>query len=123
VILGVFNSSLDSHLAALHLAPGIQQAIDSQRSKLVGITIPSGVSNQLNAALEQAIAESFVAGFRVVMLIAAGLAAASALSSLLLIEGKGLGSRQVPLSSEGDVSKGQTGASTSSHPSSDHPVL
>ncbi len=37
---------------------------------------------------ERAIAESFVAGYRLAMLIAAGLALASALCSLLLVEGK-----------------------------------
>jgi hypothetical protein len=38
--------------------------------------------------LKQAINESFVAGFRAVMLTGAGLALASAYSSLFLIEGK-----------------------------------
>ena len=123
VILSVFNSALDSHLAALHLPPAIQQVIDMQRSRLVGITIASGVSNQVHTALERAIDESFVAGFRVVMLIAAALAAASALSSLLLIEGKGLGSGQTQVSSAGDFSKAQTGVSTSPQQSSDHTVL
>lgn len=98
VILSVFESSLDSHLAALHLAPAPQQMIETQRTRLVGITIPAGVSNSLHAALEQAIDESFVAGFRVVMLIGAALAAVSALSALLLIEGKGLGTKQPSIS-------------------------
>ncbi len=57
-----------------------------QHSRLVGIAIPSGLSYAAQAALQQAIAESFVTGFRVGMLIAAGLALASALSALLLIE-------------------------------------
>ncbi len=104
VILSVFESSLDSHLAALHLAPTTQQMIETQRTRLVGITIPAGVSNSLHAALERAIDESFVAGFRVVMLISAALAAASALSALLLIEGKRLGSKQPPISRVEDPS-------------------
>ena len=98
VILSVFESSLDSHLAALHLASATQQMIETQRTRLVGITIPAGVSNLLHAALERAIDESFVAGFRVVMLIGAALAAASALSALLLIEGKGSGTKQPSIS-------------------------
>ena len=56
----------------------------AQQSKLVGITLPAGLSHAAQAALQQAIAESFVTGFRVVMLIAAGLALASALSALLI---------------------------------------
>ncbi len=105
VIVGAFNSSLDSHLAGLHLASATQQVIDSQRSKLVGIVIPTGLSTQLHAALERAINESFLTGFRVVMLIAAALAAASSLSALLLIEGKGLGNRQTVVAREGKPSE------------------
>jgi hypothetical protein len=110
VIVSVFNGSLDSHLAGLHLAPATQQIIDSQRSKLVGIVIPVGVGKQLHAALGRAIDESFLSGFRVVMLIAAALAAASSLSALLLIEGKGLGNRQTVLAREGKPSEIRTQA-------------
>jgi len=38
--------------------------------------------------VQQAIAESFIASFRVVMLLASALAVCSSLSSFLLIEGK-----------------------------------
>ena len=83
-----FTSSLDSRLAMLNIPAPIRQVITAQHSKLASINIPSGISSGTHAALVQAINESFIAGFRVVMLIAAGLALASALSSLLLIEGK-----------------------------------
>ena len=56
--------------------------------KLVGIEIPAGVSTATHAAVQQAIAESFITSFRVIMLIASVLALCSSLSSLLLIEGK-----------------------------------
>jgi EmrB/QacA subfamily drug resistance transporter len=88
IVLSVFNSSIDGHLTVLHLPATIQHMIDVQRTRLVGIEIPTGVSNPVRTRLERAIAESFVASFRVVMLISAALAAASALSALLLIEGK-----------------------------------
>jgi hypothetical protein len=58
-----------------------------QHSRLVGIAIPSGLSHAAQAALQQAIAESFVTGFRVVMLIAAGLALASAPSRVVTDRG------------------------------------
>ena len=86
IVLTVFNGSLDSHLAALNLPNSVLQAINAQRFKLVGIQIPVGGTTGM--LLKQAINESFVAGFRAVMLTAAGLALAAALSSLLLIEGK-----------------------------------
>ena len=87
-VLSAFSSSLDSQLAALHIPTALRQTIENQRSKLVGIQIPTGISSTLHAALQQAIAQSFVSGFRLVMLIAAGLALASSLSAALLIEGK-----------------------------------
>jgi len=58
-----------------------------QQSKLAGAEIPPGLSNEMSAVLKQAIAESFVDGFRWVMLVAAGLLA-SALIAALMIKGK-----------------------------------
>jgi EmrB/QacA subfamily drug resistance transporter len=90
VVLSVFSSSLESHLAALSgsIPQNVLQMIEAQHTLLVGIQIPAGVSSQSHAALQQAIDESFISSFRVVMLIASGLALASALSALLLVEGK-----------------------------------
>ncbi|TME00809.1 MAG: MFS transporter [Chloroflexi bacterium] len=88
VALSAFNVSLDSHLATLHLAPGVQHIIDVQRVKLAGITIPTSVSGEMQVALKRAIDEAFVSSFRLVSLICAGLALASALFAGLLIEGK-----------------------------------
>lgn len=86
VVLAVFSSSLDRFLARLSLSSEARHLLIAQQSKLVGIALPAGLSHAAQAALQQAIAESFVTGFRVVMLIAAGLALASALSAWLLIE-------------------------------------
>src|SRR2546428_630512 len=88
VALSAFNVSLDSHLATLHLAPGVQHIIDVQRVKLAGITIPTSVSGEMQVALKRAIDEAFVSSFRLVSLVCAGLALASALCAGLLIEGK-----------------------------------
>src|SRR6266481_26702 len=88
VVLSVFTSSLESHLATLHLSPGVQQAIEAQRTRLAGITIPTSVGGEAQAALKRAIDESFVSAFRLVSLISAALALASALSAWLLVEGK-----------------------------------
>ncbi len=88
VALSTFNTSLDSHLSALHLSPSVQHFIDAQRIKLAGITIPTNVSVETQQALKRAVAESFVSSFRLVSLICAILAFASALSAWLLVEGK-----------------------------------
>ncbi len=88
VFLSAFTGSLDGHLATLHLSPGVQHLIDVQRVKLAGITVPMNVSGKVQAALKRAIGESFVSSFRLVSLIGATLALASALSAWLLVEGK-----------------------------------
>ena len=88
VMLAAFTNSLDSHLAMLKISPQLRQMIDVQHVKLAGIQIPAHTSPEVQAALKSAIDESFVSGFRLVSLICAGLALASALSAWLLIEGK-----------------------------------
>jgi len=88
VILAVFSSSLLSHLSLLPIPAETHNVIVAQQNKLVGIEIPAGLSSSTHAAVQQAISESFVAGFRVVMLIASGMALVSSLCSLLFIEGK-----------------------------------
>ena len=84
----VFTSSLDSRLAELGVPPEVQDVFDAQGSKLAAMEIPRTVRDPMRVKLKQAIDASFVKGFRLVMLIAAGLALASALSASLLIEGK-----------------------------------
>jgi len=88
IVLAIFSNSLFSYLSGLQIPADIQNTIISQQNKLVGIEIPAGLSNSTHAAIQQAISESFIASFRVVMLIASALAVCSSLSSLLLIEGK-----------------------------------
>jgi len=87
-VLHTFNSNLDSHLNALHVSPAVRQMLDAQRNKLAGADVPQAVHGKLRTVLSRAIAESFVAGYRLAMLIGAGLALASALCALLLVEGK-----------------------------------
>lgn len=90
VILGTFNANLDQQLAALQLPADIQQAIDDQRTSMAAAEAPETLDATLAATINQTIDEAFVAGFRLVMFIAAGLAIASALSAALLIPGKGV---------------------------------
>ena len=55
-----------------------------QRQRLAGVVIPDGLAEPVASGLKLVIGQSFVAGFRWVML-SAGLALLSALSSWLLI--------------------------------------
>ena len=80
--------SLASNTASLHLSPAIQQALNAQRGKLAGTSVPGGVDPATHAALSSAIALSFVSAFRVAMLIGAGLALASSLCAWFMIAGR-----------------------------------
>ena len=84
----VFDHSLDHRLAALELSPKARQALDAERVKLAGATLPEEIAPPLRGAIRRAINDSFVEGFRYIMLVGAGLSVASAISSFVLIDGK-----------------------------------
>jgi hypothetical protein len=63
--------------------------IDEQRPRLGAIEIPPAAQADARAALELAVGESFVAGFRLVTLGSAGLALASALCAWFMIDEQG----------------------------------
>ncbi|HLH25817.1 MAG TPA: MFS transporter [Chloroflexota bacterium] len=93
VLATVFAVAFDARLAPLPLPPPAREALAGERRKLAGAEVPGSLSADLQAAVRQAIDESYVTGFRVVMLIAAGLAAGSALSAGLLIEDRAVTDR------------------------------
>jgi len=84
-----FSAALDSRTEGLGLSPEQQAALDSEKVDLGGAEVPEGVDGETTAAIEQAVAESFLSAFRLAMYIAAGLAVASAVAAAILIEGKG----------------------------------
>ena len=78
LLTAVFQTSLQQRLDRLDLAPAVRAKIESQRARLAAAetTDPRG---------RQAIEEAFVAGYRAVLWVAAGLALASSLSAAVLI--------------------------------------
>ncbi|SFH60844.1 drug resistance transporter, EmrB/QacA subfamily [Collimonas sp. OK307] len=80
-----FNANLDRHLKTLHIAPEKLQAVEVQRAKLAAIALPPEASGQEQTALKNAVSQSYVSGFRWVMLLSAFLALGSALSAWMLI--------------------------------------
>jgi EmrB/QacA subfamily drug resistance transporter len=93
VIVQAFNRELDHRLARPDISPEVRRSIDEQRVRLAGARLPPGVNNQTRIALTQAINESFVIGFRIVMMTAVGLALASVLWALILIGDRPMDSR------------------------------
>jgi EmrB/QacA subfamily drug resistance transporter len=72
VMASAFNTNLDSHLAAIPLSAEAREQLDAQRARLSGAELPTGISEDARNNLSRAIDESFVAGYRTVMLIASG---------------------------------------------------
>ncbi len=85
VMLHVFSRSIDARLSSLEVSPKVRHSLDDQRINLAAATIPQDIEPSMRQVLRQAINESFVAGFRRVMLVGAVLALASGITSLLLI--------------------------------------
>jgi hypothetical protein len=87
VMLQSFNHTLDGNLSALNLAPATRESLKNERGKLAAADL-SQRPPEIRIPLQEAIAQSFVSGFRRVMLIGAALAATSALTALVLISAK-----------------------------------
>jgi EmrB/QacA subfamily drug resistance transporter len=86
LIFSIFDQALTARLGRLDLPAEIQQAMNEQRANLAAARIPPEAGPDLQATLEQAVKEAYVAGFRGVMLAAAGLALASAIIAWAMIE-------------------------------------
>jgi hypothetical protein len=87
-MFNVFERTLTQKLDAAPIASETRTQLLQHSGALLNLKIPDGLNGETQAAIRQAIQQSFVAGFRVVAYLAAALAAASALASWLLIAGK-----------------------------------
>ena len=85
VMLHVFKTRLDHTLTTANLPASVAQSLQSQSIKLAAIDIPKNVNPETHQLIRRAIDESFVFGFRWVMVIGAALAAASAVTALFWI--------------------------------------
>jgi predicted MFS family arabinose efflux permease len=80
-----FSNRLEVRLKGLTLDEQVKRSVYEQRVKLAGLQIPEGSDAATQAQIKQAVADSFVFGFRLIMWISAALALASALSSWVMI--------------------------------------
>jgi hypothetical protein len=93
-IYGAFSSNLDARMEGMDMPGEVRIAMEAAKADLGAAEAPAGVEVGMEAQIEGAIDESFVAGFRAVMLASAGLALASALVAALLV-----GDKKVPAAS------------------------
>jgi EmrB/QacA subfamily drug resistance transporter len=92
VMVKAFGSRLNSSLAHLGLPADVLSQLSAGAIKLAGLPVPSGLDPASGVAVESSIKEAFVFGFRIVMLICAGLSLASSAVAWLMIRGK----REIP---------------------------
>ena len=85
VVAAAFNAALDGHLAGLAISGEAQGVIEAQRARLAGAELPTTLGTAQRAQLARAIDTSFVSGFRLAMIAAAGLALTGALIAVITI--------------------------------------
>jgi EmrB/QacA subfamily drug resistance transporter len=85
VMVKAFSSHLDRSLAGLSLPSYVPQELQANETKLAGLQAPVGLDPTAYAAIKESVGEAFVFGFRIVMLICAGLSLASAAVAWLMI--------------------------------------
>jgi EmrB/QacA subfamily drug resistance transporter len=81
ILAAAFDARLAEELAHVRLPADALAAIAAQRERLGGIELPPGLSTDAAAQAHAAIGAAFVAGFRRVMIVCAGLAVLSALAA------------------------------------------
>jgi EmrB/QacA subfamily drug resistance transporter len=84
-VYGAFSTNLDARSESMDLSSDVRSELETVKADLGAAEAPEGVDVETAVRIERAIDESFVAGFRVVMLVSAGLALASALVAALLV--------------------------------------
>src|SRR5438034_1174869 len=85
VMVNAFGARLNSKLADFSLPPDTLHDIQAGEIKLAGLQLPASLNPSTGAEIRESVREAFVFGFRLVMLICAGLSVASAAAAWLLI--------------------------------------
>jgi hypothetical protein len=76
---------LDQRLSDWKLPRSASQSLQTQRSKLAAIAVPEELDQTTQQVVREAIGESFVQAFRLIMAIGAALAVVSAIVAWLFI--------------------------------------
>lgn len=85
VMVKAFGFRLDNELAQFSLAPGTLQELHANKIQLAGLQVPAGLNLGMKIAIRESIGVAFVFGFRIVMLICAGLSVTGAAVAWLMI--------------------------------------
>jgi MFS family permease len=78
IAIGAFDGALPDRLAAHRVPADVSHAVQAQHVRLAAASAPGDAPRAVRVAADRAVDEAFVRAFRIVMLTAAALAAASA---------------------------------------------
>lgn len=78
VMVAAFAHSLRERVASVNLRPDVAHEIELNAAQLGDLEAPSSLGSKAVATIRAAVAQAFIFGFRLIMVICAGLAAASA---------------------------------------------
>ena len=95
VVVQLFSSHLNHSLAHFILPSGVLHTIQSNEIKLGGLQLPAGLDANTATVIRASVSRAFVFGFRLVMLISAGLSVGSAAVARLMISAKSSGSHPI----------------------------
>ena len=90
VMLHAFSQQLMNRMNEIQLDENLKHSIYEQRVKLAALEVPANADAATREQVKSVVAGSFVFGFRVIMLTAAGLALASGASSWFIIRKSGV---------------------------------
>ena len=83
-----FDAVLDARLARMAAPPAVVAMVNAQRTRLAGEDLSAVADPTLVASIRGALLDAYVAAFRAVMLVCAGLAALGAVLAGILVERK-----------------------------------
>lgn len=92
LMTATFDRSLDVDLEQLELSETAAAEIDASRDQLAALVPPADLSVEQQGAVAREVDESFVSGFRVVMIVSAVMAFASGLAAFFTVKGRDEGS-------------------------------
>ncbi len=84
-LVKAFSFRVERSLADLSLPPAVLRELHANENKLAGLPLPIGLDPNLQAAIKKSIEQAFVFGFRIAMLVCAGLSLGSAAVTWLMV--------------------------------------
>jgi hypothetical protein len=88
-MVATFAHSLRTSISVLHLDPAVVHDLESNVARLGGLEAPADSDPQITTNVRNAVTHAFVFGFRIIMLVCASLATASAMVAWRMIPARG----------------------------------